>query len=347
MGKNAGRDWTQIYAIYGIEEWQTVVFTIFIAFFFTFLSILFLMYFTSTCFLIESFLPALPAGSPRFLAGFAGSVTALTALSLFFAAANIVHSSVSLHSAMSQRMVNAVTDWSTVKTALDLGCGRGILLNAVAQQLKKQGSSGRVVGLDSRNTAVETLRRAGLEGVQEYVTCREGDARRLPFADSYFDVVVSGVFLHTIGKEFGHKTAAAAAERMKGLGEVVRVLKPGGVGVVWDLVHVPEYVRRLQELRMEEIRVSERVTAFMVSSHIVSFRKPREVEEEEEVAVVVGVGGELLRPTLLPRRYHFYSVAAPSFGISASSGISAPLSGCPSSDVIALCRLTFAAPLGL
>lgn len=118
------------------------------------------------------------------------------------------------------------------------------------------------------------LKKINLQGVQEYVTCREGDARTLPFSDNYFDVVVSAGFLHTVGKEFGQRTAAAAAERMRVLGEVVRVLKAGGVGVVWDLMHVPEYVQRLQELKMEDIRVSERVTAFMVASHIVSFRKP-------------------------------------------------------------------------
>ncbi|KAE9461977.1 hypothetical protein C3L33_06117, partial [Rhododendron williamsianum] len=69
---------------------------------------------------------------------------------------------------------------------------------------------------------------AGIEGVQEYVTCREGDVRRLPFTDNYFDVVVSAVFLHMVGKEFGGKTAAVAAERMRRLGEVVRVLMLGG-----------------------------------------------------------------------------------------------------------------------
>uniref|UniRef100_A0A2P2QMQ3 Methyltransferase type 11 domain-containing protein n=1 Tax=Rhizophora mucronata TaxID=61149 RepID=A0A2P2QMQ3_RHIMU len=113
-----------------------------------------------------------------------------------------------------------------------------------------------------------------MEGVGEYVTCKEGDVRSLPFGDNYFDVVVSAVFVHTVGKEYGHRTVEAAAERMRALGEMVRVLKAGGVGVVWDIVHVPEYVRRLQELKMEDIMVSERVTAFMVSSHIVSFRKP-------------------------------------------------------------------------
>lgn len=109
-----------------------------------------------------------------------------------------------------------------------------------------------------------------------FAGCRPGDPRTLPFSDSYFDVVVSAVFVHTVGKEFGPKSAAAAAERVRVLGEMVRVLKPGGVGVVWDVVHAAEYVQRLNELKMEEIRVSERVTAFMVSSHIVSFRKPRQ-----------------------------------------------------------------------
>ncbi|KAK1391705.1 Aclacinomycin 10-hydroxylase [Heracleum sosnowskyi] len=271
MGKPS-RDWTQIYSIYGIEDCQTLIFLLIHAVLFSTLSVLFLIYFNPICTTFESF--AVPSGAARFAAGFTGSFTALSAVCLFFSAGNIFYSSVALQSEMAHRMISVVNDWSTVKHALDVGCGRGILLNAVAKQLKKEGSSGRVVGLDRRKTTVSTLRTAKLEGVQEYVTCREGDARTMPFGDNSFDVVVSSVFLHTAGKEFGQKTAAAAAERMKVVGEVVRVLKGGGVGVVWDLVHVPEYVQRLQELKMEDIRVSERVTAFMVSSHIVSFRKP-------------------------------------------------------------------------
>ena len=272
MGKAGSRDWTQIYAIYGLDQWQTIVFLLFHAVLFTILSLLYLTYFDPITLFFHRLLPI---ASARFAAGFTGSVTALSALCLFFASFHFLHSSLPLHYDVVQRMVASVHDWSTVKHALDLGCGRGILLNAVATQLKKEGSSGRVVGLDrSKMTSLNTLRTAKLEGVGEYVTCREGDPRRLPFGDNYFDVVVSAVFVHTVGKEYGHRTVEASAERMRVVGEMVRVLKPGGSGVVWDLLHVPEYVRRLQELKMEDIRVSERVTAFMVSSQIVSFRKP-------------------------------------------------------------------------
>ncbi|XP_030441082.2 uncharacterized protein LOC115663192 [Syzygium oleosum] len=279
MGKrsssSASKDWAQIYAVYGVDQWQTLLFLLFHAVLFSLLSLLFLLYFDPICGYLESSLSS--PGGARYAAGFAGAVTAISAVCLFFAAGNFLYSAVPLHQEMAQRMVNAVSDWSAVRNALDLGCGRGLLLNAVATQLKKTGSSGRVVGLaPGKGAALATLRTAKMEGVQEYVTCREGDVRSLPFPDNYFDVVTSAVFVHTVGKEHGHRTVEAAAERMRVVGELVRVLKPGGVGVVWDLLHVPEYVRKLQELRMEDIRVSERVTAFMVGSHVVSFRKPNQ-----------------------------------------------------------------------
>ncbi|KAE9621647.1 hypothetical protein Lal_00033016 [Lupinus albus] len=276
MGKSTStsnsREWTQIYAIYGMDQWQTLIFLLTQAILFSVLSIFYLLYFTTICNHFQHFLSS---GTARFAAGFIAAVIVLSAVCLYFAAANFFYSAVPLHYDMANRIVSAVSDWSSVKLALDLGCcGRGILLNAVATQLKKEGSSGRVVGLDrSKQTTLSTLRSAVTEGVGEYVTCREGDARRLPFPDNYFDVVVSGVFVHTVG--VGRRSAAeAAAERMRAVGEVVRVMKPGGVGVVWDLLHVPEYVIRLKELKMEDVSVSERVTAFMVGSHIVSFKKP-------------------------------------------------------------------------
>ncbi|XP_047319055.1 uncharacterized protein LOC124922364 [Impatiens glandulifera] len=276
MGKT-GRDWTQIYAIYGIDDWQTPVFLLIHAILFSFLSIIILLYFPPICLFFESIPSNLPSGTTRFAIGFIGSVTAISAVCLYLAACNIFYSSVYLQWEMAQRMVTTIEDWSSIHQALVIGCSRGILLNSVAMQLKKCGSSGRVVGIDSgKSTVVSALQTARIEGVEEFVTCREGDGRRLPFGDGYFDIVTSAMFLHRVGKELGRSSVGAAAERMRVVGEVVRVLKPGGIGVVWDLVHVGEYVKKLKEMKMEEIRVSERVTAFMVSSHIVSFRRPRQ-----------------------------------------------------------------------
>lgn len=156
------REWRQIYAIYGVEQWQTLIFLLCHAIFFSISSILFLVYFEPVCFFFHSYLTLEAA---RFAAGFSGAVLALSSVCLFFAAGNFFYSAVPLHYDMAQRMVGSVNDWSTVKTALDIGCGRGILLNAVATQFKKTGSLGRVVGLDcKKRTTLSTLRTAKMEG---------------------------------------------------------------------------------------------------------------------------------------------------------------------------------------
>ena len=142
----------------------------------------------------------------------------------------------------------------------------------MATQLKKEGSPGRVVKLDrNKTTTLKTLRTTKIEGVGEYVTCKEGDVRSLPFDDNYFNVVVSGVFVHTVGKEYGKRTVEAATEKARMVGEVVRVLNPGGVEVVWDLrLHVPEYVRKLQELKWRTFGSPSR--SLLLWSVAISFR---------------------------------------------------------------------------
>ncbi|KAK9996219.1 hypothetical protein SO802_020905 [Lithocarpus litseifolius] len=63
---------------------------------------------------------------------------------------------------------------------------------------------------------LKTLHTVKIEGVGEYVTCREGDVRSLPFGDNYFDMVVSEVFVHTVGKKYGKRTVEAAGGRTRG-----------------------------------------------------------------------------------------------------------------------------------
>eukprot|EP00252_Welwitschia_mirabilis_P017154 TRINITY_DN38068_c0_g1_i1.p1 TRINITY_DN38068_c0_g1~~TRINITY_DN38068_c0_g1_i1.p1 ORF type:complete len:300 (+),score=-4.96 TRINITY_DN38068_c0_g1_i1:68-901(+) len=261
-----------------MDEMHSFVLSLLLGSAFSVSSFLFLCYFEQICRFLAGNFPFLSLQMWSFLAGIIGCVAALVAICFFVTAVNTWYSNVVLHWKTSQRMATLVGDWSNIKSVLDVGCGRGILLNAVATQMKKEGSSGRVVGmdlwLDGQKTVSSTLRTAAIEGVQEYVTCRSGDPRNIPFSDNFFDVVVSAVFLHSIGKDQGRHSPAAAAERTKALYEVVRVLKPGGNAVIWDLLHVPEYVQRLHELKMVDIRVSERFSAYMVQSQIVSFRKP-------------------------------------------------------------------------
>ena len=104
--------------------------------FFYFLFLFFLIYFDAMGAFFESLFSVtdvtLLGGAVRFAAGFTDFVTAICAVCLFFAATNFFYSAVSLHHDMVLRMVSAVRDWSTLKHALDLGCGREILLNVVA-----------------------------------------------------------------------------------------------------------------------------------------------------------------------------------------------------------------------
>jgi SAM-dependent methyltransferase len=107
------------------------------------------------------------------------------------------------------------------EAVLDIGCGAGVDSIIAA---KLVGPSGAVTGID---LVPEMLARAGenarLAGVDN-VTFRVSSAEQLPFPDNSFDVVISnGVFNLVVDK-------------VKALGEVFRVLKPGGRFMLADQV---------------------------------------------------------------------------------------------------------------
>src|SRR5262249_12529316 len=84
---------------------------------------------------------------------------------------------------------------------LDMGCGRGAVLIAVAKRL----TTGRATGIDlwstsdqSGNARDVTLQNATLEGVRDRIDVETGDMRSLPFADRSFDLVVSSLAIHNI-----------------------------------------------------------------------------------------------------------------------------------------------------
>ena len=133
------------------------------------------------------------------------------------------------------------------ESALDMGCGRGAVLTAVARRL----TTGRVTGIDiwsvmdqSGNASAVTLRNAALEGVADLVQIETGDMRKLPFPDASFDLVVSSLAIHNISSN---------ADRRLAISEGFRVLKRGGRMVIADIRAARLYERTLRELGAENV----------------------------------------------------------------------------------------------
>jgi arsenite methyltransferase len=125
---------------------------------------------------------------------------------------------------------------------LDMGCGRGAVLTAVARRLR----TGRVTGIDlwsthdqSGNSRDVTLRNASLEGVGDRVDIETGDMRALPFPDGTFDLVVSSLAIHNINSD---------ADRAQAIAEAWRVLKPSGRLAIADIRATARYAATLSRL---------------------------------------------------------------------------------------------------
>ena len=134
---------------------------------------------------------------------------------------------------------------SSGQRILDAGCGTGLVSAMLARQV---GARGLVAGLDiSRDLVKLGPVNAAQADVAERVTFARGDARRLPFADRSFDVVLS---VDCAGYP------ASSREAMVGqLREFARVLRPGGRAVLaaWSsqrlLPGYPELEARLNLTR--------------------------------------------------------------------------------------------------
>jgi SAM-dependent methyltransferase len=125
---------------------------------------------------------------------------------------------------------------------LDIGCGRGAVLIAVARRL----TTGCITGIDiwsrkdqSGNAKTVTLGNAFLEGVSDRVNVESGDMRALPYPDGTFDVVVSSLAIHNISSN---------ADRKQAILEAFRVLKPGGRMVITDIRATATYENALRAL---------------------------------------------------------------------------------------------------
>lgn len=103
---------------------------------------------------------------------------------------------------------------------LDAGCGSGRTTIALSRVMKK----GRIVALDRFDSAyiqdggMSLLKKnLGIAGISSKVQIEKGDVTRMEFNDGTFNAAASAYMLDHIGKQ-----------KLAGLKEIYRVLKPGG-----------------------------------------------------------------------------------------------------------------------
>lgn len=101
---------------------------------------------------------------------------------------------------------------------IDVACGPGVVTAALAP------AAASIVGFDATDEMLEKARaRCAKAGVRN-VAFQSGDAENLPFADAQFDGAVTRAAVHHF------------AEPQRAFDEIFRVLRPGGVAVILDVI---------------------------------------------------------------------------------------------------------------
>jgi len=138
------------------------------------------------------------------------------------------------------------------QVAADLGCGPGFYAVALAERV---GPQGKAYAVDSDEKAVRALdKKAGERGLRN-VEARACSAARLDFIK---DGTVDFVLAH------GLLCSMAPDQRDAAVGEIKRILKPGGRAYLsvargpWSYVDGAEWERILAEFRVERRNVRPR-----------------------------------------------------------------------------------------
>src|SRR5205085_7153351 len=108
----------------------------------------------------------------------------------------------------------------------------------------------------SGNNPRATLNNAMIEGVADRVEVQTADARKLPFDDASFDVVVSSVALHNIYN---------AGERQTAVREIARVLRVGGRVLIVDVRHTSAYAATLRDAGLTDARSVQGVFSHLLT----------------------------------------------------------------------------------
>jgi SAM-dependent methyltransferase len=127
------------------------------------------------------------------------------------------------------RVASSLAELAPRARVLEVGSGPGRLATRLAELTPDV----LVTGVDISPEMVERANSLAVwSRVADRVEFRVGDVASLPFAEASFDVVVSTFSLH-------HWPSSA-----EGLAEVYRVLRPGGVALIYD---VADWIRRFEQ----------------------------------------------------------------------------------------------------
>ncbi|KAI9021963.1 S-adenosyl-L-methionine-dependent methyltransferase [Hyaloraphidium curvatum] len=145
------------------------------------------------------------------------------------------------------------TPGSPVPAFLDVKCGSGML----ASRILAKYPSARVVCADWDADEKSLRRNVAKEGLPvDHVRFEGVDIAYLPFPEDHFDVVTGTMALSAAAEG---KDADAGIEAQKALlREMVRVCKPGGQVVCWDVVNPDVY----GSVRLGEFAPSKDFVAF-------------------------------------------------------------------------------------
>lgn len=121
-------------------------------------------------------------------------------------------------------------------TVIDLGSGAG---NDCFVARHETGAAGKVIGIDFTPAMIQKARTNAEKLGYNNVEFREGDIDNMPVNDNVADVIVSNCVLNLV------------PDKQKVIGEIFRVLKPGGHFSISDIVlvgNLPEALRQDAEM---------------------------------------------------------------------------------------------------
>jgi SAM-dependent methyltransferase len=139
------------------------------------------------------------------------------------------------------RRHSKLTDWGLkdiairkTDTILDVGCGGGRTVGKLAAAA----TDGKVYGIDHSEESVAAARRNNKQRIEEgRVDIRQGSVSQLPFADGMFDLATAV------------ETQYYWPDLPADMGEVLRVLKPGGrLVIIAEAYKGGKHDKRIQQL---------------------------------------------------------------------------------------------------